>query len=234
MVVEVLRNGIGWWSMSYANRSERPTATVFLLAASLVGSQGQAQLPVIDSARQKSQQATSNWYQRCQADTRKLKSTSGGTMDSVAPAAMPSQQEVARIVEDEAIRQGVDPNFALAVAEQESGFRQSGRSAVGAIGVMQLMPRTAAQLGVNPCDTRDNIRGGVKYIKQLQGIFGNRYDLIAAAYNAGPNRRSLQNGQIPNIPETQDYVQKVSNYYSRNKARNGDRIPVKGPPSPKP
>jgi soluble lytic murein transglycosylase-like protein len=68
----------------------------------------------------------------------------------------------------------------------------------------------------------------------LQGIFGNRYDLIAAAYNAGPNRRSLQNGQIPNIPETQDYVQKVSNYYSRNKARNGDRIPVKGPPSPKP
>ncbi|WP_392713733.1 lytic transglycosylase domain-containing protein [Rhizobium ruizarguesonis] len=195
-------------------------------------------MPVIDTARQKIQQATLNWYQRCQADTRKLKGTFGGTTDSVAPAApferTPSQQKVARMVEDEAIRQGVDPNFALAIAEQESGFRQSRRSAVGAIGVMQLMPRTAAQLGVNPCDTRDNIRGGVKYIKLLQGTFGNRYDLIAAAYNAGPYRRSLQNGQIPNIPETQDYVQKVSAYYSRYKAENGDRTPVKGPPSPKP
>ncbi|MFW8642362.1 transglycosylase SLT domain-containing protein [Rhizobium beringeri] len=71
-----------------------------------------------------------------------------------APAApsqrTPSQQEVARMVEEEAIRQGVDPNFALAIAEQESRFRQSARSAVGATGVMQLMPGTAAQLGVNP------------------------------------------------------------------------------------
>ncbi|OWK25192.1 hypothetical protein AJ87_12860 [Rhizobium yanglingense] len=99
---------------------------------------------------------------------------------------------------------------------------------------MQLMPGTAAQLGVNPYDTRDNIRGGVKYIKQLQGMFGDRYDLIAAGYNAGPYRQSLQNGQIPNIPETQDYVKKVSAYYARSKAQNGDRTPAKSTTDPRP
>ncbi|MBY5412816.1 lytic transglycosylase domain-containing protein [Rhizobium leguminosarum] len=243
--------------MKNAKRLERAAAGALAIAALLAGTAGHAQVPVIDNARQKIQQATLNWYQSYQADTRKVKGASGGTTDSVAPGQgsgapadcsvdgmggdtapaapsqrTPSQQEVARMVEEEAIRQGVDPNFALAIAEQESRFRQSARSAVGATGVMQLMPGTAAQLGVNPYDTRDNIRGGVKYIKQLQGMFGDRYDLIAAGYNAGPYRQSLQNGQIPNIPETQDYVQKVSAYYSRNKAQNGDRTPTEGAGEP--
>ncbi|MBZ5763112.1 transglycosylase SLT domain-containing protein [Rhizobium sp. VS19-DR104.2] len=243
--------------MSSAKRLERVAVGCLALAAVLAGSTSHAQVPVIDNARQKIQQATLNWYQGYQADTRKLKGASGGTADSVAPGQgsgapddcsadgmaggtapaapsqrTPSQQEVASMVEDEAIRQSVDPNFALAIAEQESRFRQSARSAVGATGVMQLMPGTAAQLGVNPYDTRDNIRGGVKYIKQLQGMFGDRYDLIAAGYNAGPYRQSLQNGQVPNIPETQDYVKKVSAYYARNKAQNGDRTPTQGAGEP--
>ena len=240
--------------MSNAKRLERAAAGAFAIVALFAGTAGHAQLPVIDNARQKIQQATLNWYQSYQADTRKVKGASGGTTDSFAPGQgsgapadcsadgmggnaapaapaqrTPSQQEVASMVEEEAIRQGVDPNFALAIAEQESRFRQSARSAVGATGVMQLMPGTAAQLGVNPYDTRDNIRGGVKYIKQLQGMFGDRYDLIAAGYNAGPYRQSLQIGQIPNIPETQDYVKKVSAYYARNKAQNGDRTPTEAP-----
>ncbi|MDI5929840.1 lytic transglycosylase domain-containing protein [Rhizobium leguminosarum] len=239
--------------MTSARFPEFATASVLALVSVIVPAQTRAEVPVIDNARQKIQQATLNWYQAYQTDTRKLKGASGGTTDSVAPGQgsgapadcsaegmageaapaapsqrTPSQQEVARMVEDEAIRQGVDPNFALAIAEQESRFRQSARSAVGATGVMQLMPGTAAQLGVNPYDTQGNIRGGVKYIKHLQGMFGNRYDLIAAGYNAGPYRQSLQNGQIPNIPETQDYVKKVSTYYSRNKAQNGDRTPTAG------
>ncbi|MBY5766655.1 lytic transglycosylase domain-containing protein [Rhizobium leguminosarum] len=239
--------------MNNARLPELATVGVLALATVMTPAPTRAQVPVIDNARQKIQQATLNWYQGYQADTRKLKGASGGTTDSVAPGQgsgapadcssegmageaapaapsqrTPSQQDVARMVEDEAIRQGVDPNFALAIAEQESRFRQSARSAVGATGVMQLMPGTAGQLGVNPYDTRDNIRGGVRYIKQLQGMFGNRYDLIAAGYNSGPYRQSLQNGQIPNIPETQDYVKKVSAYYSRNKAQNGDRTPPAG------
>lgn len=239
--------------MKHAKHLEGAAAGALALALIFPVGTGYAQVPVIDNARQKIQQATENWYQSYQADTRKVK----GTTDSVAPgqgsgapadcsadgmggdtapaapsSRTPSQQEVASMVQQEAIRQGVDPNFAMAIAEQESRFRQSARSAVGATGVMQLMPGTAAQLGVNPYDTRDNIRGGVKYIKQLQGMFGDRYDLIAAGYNAGPYRQSLQNGQIPNIPETQDYVQKVSAYYARNKTQNGDRAPMEGTAEP--
>ncbi|CDZ29973.1 lytic transglycosylase domain-containing protein [Neorhizobium galegae] len=238
--------------MKNAGLPELTTVSVLVLAT-VVASAARAQVPVIDNARRNIQQATENWYKTYQADMQALKGASGGTTDSVAPGEgsgapadcsaegmagdtapagptkrTPSQQQVARMVEDEAIRQGVDPNFALAIAEQESRFRQSARSAVGATGVMQLMPGTAAGLGVNPYDSRDNIRGGIKYIKQLQGMFGNRYDLIAAGYNAGPYRQSLQNGQIPNIPETLDYVKKVSAYYNRNKAQNGDRTPSPG------
>ncbi|WP_412065927.1 lytic transglycosylase domain-containing protein [Rhizobium sp. SYY.PMSO] len=243
--------------MKTARLPELVTVSTIMLSTLLTPAPVVAQVPVIDNARRNIQQATENWYKTYQADTRGVKGASGGTTDSVAPGqgsgapadcsadgvggdmapAGPSkrtssQQEVARMIEDEAIRQGVDPNFALAIAEQESRFRQSARSAVGANGVMQLMRGTAAGLGVNPYDTRDNIRGGVKYIKQLQGMFGNRYDLIAAGYNAGPYRQSLQSGQIPNIPETQDYVKKVSAYYSRNKAQNGDRTPTGSTPEP--
>lgn len=230
---------------------ELATVGALAIATIMVPSASRAQVPVIDDARLKSDEATRDSYGSYQADTQSVKGASGGATDSVAPGqgsgapadcsaagmagqtapAGPSkrnlsQQEVARKVRDEAIRQGVDPNFAMAIAEQESSFRQSARSGVGATGVMQLMPGTAAGLGVNPYDTQDNIRGGVKYIKQLQGMFGDRYDLIAAGYNAGPYRQSLQNGQIPNIAETQDYVKKVSGYYERNKAENGDQTPT--------
>ncbi len=243
--------------MKHAKHLEGAAAGVLALALVFPIGTSHAQVPVIDQARQKIQQATENWYQSYQADTRKVKGASGGTTDSVAPGQgsgapadcsadgmggdtapaapsswTPSQHEVASMVQQEATRQGVDPNFAMAIAEQESRFRQSARSAVGATGVMQLMPGTAAQLGVNPYDTRDNIRGGVKYIKLLQGMFGDRYDLIAAGYNAGPYRQSLQNGQIPNIPETQDYVKKVSAYYARNKAQNGNNTPSESTAEP--
>lgn len=239
--------------MTSARLPELATVSAVVLSTLFTPAPVFAQVPVIDNARRSIQQATENWYRTYQADTQAVKGASGGTTDSVAPGqgsgtpldcsvegmggdtvpAQPSkrthsQQEVARLVADEAIRQGVDPNFAMAIAEQESRFRQSARSPVGATGVMQLMPGTAAGLRVNPYDLRDNIRGGVKYIKQLQGMFGNRYDLVAAGYNAGPYRQSLQNGRIPNIPETQDYVKKVSAYYSRNKAQNGDRTPAGG------
>ncbi|MER9580915.1 lytic transglycosylase domain-containing protein [Mesorhizobium sp. M0276] len=239
--------------MNSAMSPNRALAVALAMATALSSSAALAQVPVIDGARVKIQTQTMGWYTTYEADTKKVKGASGGTTDSFAPgqgSGSPtdcsaegmsgdttqapaakrthSQQEIARMVEEEAIRQGVDPNFAMAIAEQESRFRQSARSGVGAIGVMQLMPGTAAELGVNPYDTRDNIRGGVKYIKSLQGMFGNRTDLVAAGYNAGPHRQSLRNGRVPNIPETQDYVKKVSGYYNRNKAQNGDRTPQGG------
>lgn len=82
---------------------------------------------------------------------------------------------------------GVDPNLALRVAGRESGFHPEARGAAGEIGVFQLLPATAADLGVDPYDLADNIRGGVMYLRQLIDQFG---DLIpaVAAYNWGPGR----------------------------------------------
>jgi soluble lytic murein transglycosylase-like protein len=89
---------------------------------------------------------------------------------------------------------GVDPNLALAIAQNESGFNQSAISSTGAIGVMQLMPTTAQELGVNPNDLTQNIAGGIQYLSQLLTQFGGDIGLTAAAYNAGPNGDFSQPG----------------------------------------
>ena len=101
--------------------------------------------------------------------------------------------DLSNLIISEANRQGVDPGIALAVARTESGVCQwdaSGgviTSSAGAIGVMQLEPATAAQLGVDPNDVNQNIQGGVTYLKQLYQQYGS-WDLALAAYNWGPGR----------------------------------------------
>jgi len=80
---------------------------------------------------------------------------------------------------------GVPPSIALAVAQIESSFNQAAVSSAGAIGVMQLMPKTAAGLNVDPTDATQNIQGGVDYLAQLYNQFGN-WPAALAAYNAGP------------------------------------------------
>ncbi len=104
-------------------------------------------------------------------------------------------------------RYGVDPRFALAIAGRESNGNQSAVSSAGAIGVMQLMPATAAGLGVNPYDQTQNIDGGVKYLAQLGRQFSDPA-LVAAAYNAGPGNVAKYGG-IPPFAETQSYVSNV-------------------------
>ena len=112
----------------------------------------------------------------------------------------------------EAERIGLDPNLAVHVLYKETGGLknpEAARSRAGALGVMQLMPRTAKELGVDPLNTEENIRGGVTYLKKMMDQF-NDPTLALAAYNAGPGRVSqiLRSGQgISALPrETQNYI----------------------------
>ena len=110
-------------------------------------------------------------------------------------------------------KEGVDPRLLAAVAWSESGFSAGARSPAGAVGLMQLMPRTAAGLGVDPTDPQQALRGGARYLSQQLKAFGGREDLALAAYNAGPGA-VRKHGGIPPYAETQAYVRTVLSRYT--------------------
>lgn len=100
------------------------------------------------------------------------------------------------------------PGLIAAVADAESSFDNDAESPAGALGIMQLMPDTAAGLGVDPYDKAGNIDGGAKYLRQLLDTFDGDIEKAVAAYNAGPNAVKSYGG-IPPYAETQNYVRKV-------------------------
>lgn len=112
----------------------------------------------------------------------------------------------------QAVNSGLDPALALSVAKQESGFNETAKSPVGAIGLFQLMPGTARSLGVNPYYVNENIEGGISYLKSLKDQFGST-KLALAAYNAGPGAVSRY-GNIPPYRETQHYVRNIMHFYN--------------------
>ncbi|MBS3942534.1 MAG: lytic transglycosylase domain-containing protein [Actinobacteria bacterium] len=125
----------------------------------------------------------------------------------------PAGQKVAGLIEQAANAAGVDPALFAALVQTESNFNPTARSHAGAIGLAQLMPATAAGLGVDPTDPLENLRGGAKFLKTQLDRFGSA-DLALAAYNAGPGRVA-QAGGIPRITETQNYVQRVMNTWEQ-------------------
>lgn len=120
---------------------------------------------------------------------------------------------------------GVDPAIALSIAKVESGYNHSRRSAYGAVGVFQLMPSTAAKLGVNPYHLSDNIRGGILYYKMMYKMFGST-ELALAAYNAGP-AYIIKHHCAP--PCTRGYVAKTMAEYHKIKATPGAVTVAKKP-----
>nr|WP_051695057.1 lytic transglycosylase domain-containing protein [Mesorhizobium ciceri] len=118
---------------------------------------------------------------------------------------------VSDLVRSVAAEEGVDADLADAVAWVESRHGAARKeSSAGAVGIMQLMPGTAGDLGVRDrCDVEANVRGGIRYLKQLYGEFGDPL-LMLAAYNAGPANVRQSRG-IPELPETAGYIIKVLN-----------------------
>ena len=150
--------------------------------------------------------------QKAQA-TASTQSVSGGNSASAFTADLPPvNATLNELIQSAAQKYHVDPKLVMAVAETESGGNQSAVSPAGAIGVMQLMPGTAAALGVDPYDERQNIEGGAKYLHEMLDTFDGDVRKAVAAYNAGPQAVRNYNG-VPPYRETQNYVSKVLDLY---------------------
>ncbi len=143
-----------------------------------------------------------------------------------APAARPSDQQAVHPVENlspqelitrAALRAGLPPEFVHSVARAESAYQPGAISPKGAIGLMQLMPATAAELNVNPYDPAENAEGGARYLRELLLKYENDPNQVSkavAAYNAGPGAVDKYHG-IPPYRETVQYVNRVLKQYEK-------------------
>jgi soluble lytic murein transglycosylase-like protein len=119
-------------------------------------------------------------------------------------------QQFEPLVQEHATRHGIRPDLVRAVIQVESAFNPTATSPKGAMGLMQLMPGTARELGVaNAYDPAQNIRGGTLYLRQLLDRYEGNEELALAAYNAGFNAVDRYGRQVPPYNETQNYVRKV-------------------------
>jgi soluble lytic murein transglycosylase-like protein len=131
----------------------------------------------------------------------------------IKPPAFPLSQ----IIQVTARKHGVKIGFIRSIIAAESTFHRNAVSAKGAIGLMQVMPETAHEMGDDPKVPEQNIDAGARYLKSLLYRYRNCRDQVKraiAAYNAGPGNVDKYNG-IPPFPETQSYVRRVMAFYER-------------------
>jgi soluble lytic murein transglycosylase-like protein len=141
----------------------------------------------------------------------------------MADAAVREQFEP--LIREHAARQSLRIELVRAVIQVESGYNPRARSPKGAMGLMQLMPATARQLGVRDAfDPAENLRGGCAYLRQLLDRYDGNEELALAAYNAGSEAVHRHGDAIPPYRETRDYVNKVSRLTDAQRASLKPRI----------
>lgn len=131
------------------------------------------------------------------------------------------------LVVEHAERQDLRPELVRAVIQVESGFNPRATSPKGAMGLMQLMPQTARELGVaNPYDPAENIRGGTTYLRQLLDRYDGDERLALAAYNAGAGAVDRYGRTVPPYRETRDYVRRISAKAGTTSAYTAPRLAI--------
>jgi soluble lytic murein transglycosylase-like protein len=157
--------------------------------------------------------------------------TSAHTLAKAANSILPPP-EISHLVEQTAGRLQVDPQLVHAIIKVESEYDPKAVSRKGAMGLMQLIPETAQRFGVeNPFNPKQNIEGGVSYLKHLLNRYGGDLSLSLAAYNAGEGAVERFGG-IPSFSETKEYVQKVTNIYQTASPQSGANAAEKKLPAP--
>jgi len=136
-----------------------------------------------------------------------------------APAPEPNPRE---LVQEAAVRNGLPPEFLHSVAAVESAYRPGAVSPKGAIGIMQLMPATAATLNADPRDPVQNVEAGARHLRDLLLRYNGQTRKALAAYNAGAGAVERY-GDVPPYPETKTYVEKVLRLYHRAAGQRGDQ-----------
>ena len=138
------------------------------------------------------------------------------TLSRRSLALAPDARRFAKLIEAVSRAHGVDPALVQAVILVESSYDPNAVSAAGAAGLMQLMPETARRHGVRDIfDPADNIRGGVRHLRELLALFDGDVELAIAAYNAGENAVIRAGYRIPPYRQTEAFVPKVIGHYHR-------------------
>ncbi len=136
------------------------------------------------------------------------------------PEPLTANTPFSEIIRQAASRYGVDADLIHCLIAVESNFNPKAVSRKNARGLMQIMPQTAAHLGVkNIFDPRENVEAGTRYLREMLAKYNNDLTLALAAYNAGPEKVDRYGRHVPPYPETRLYVQKISRNYA--KVRSG-------------